>query len=369
MLLNSSPHDAFQASGAEQARPSLSVIITCYNYGRFLPSAIDSILREDVGAQIIVVDDCSSDNSREVMLAYGDKITPVFQPHNQGHAAAFNAGWERATGDLIYFLDADDFVLPGELKRALGNYEPGVLIYHYRMRYADDHGQLAGVHPALQYPLAIGDISRQLREQGRYHTNVTSGLIFARDGLDKVMPIPAEAYRMSAEGYIVSALPLYGPTRTFESTLSAYRLHSAQNWKPQTDLGARARRGLNHDFHRYAAIRDHAARLGLPVADDLGDADILHLNDRLISMSFAPDQHPIARDSIARVIRLAKRYKPENVSARMRLAHRIWWTLMSILPAGSRRTLLRWKIDPASRPKWLISVGRFLRRRLGVVVN
>ncbi len=369
MLLNSPADNPFHASDAAQARPSLSVIISCYNYGRFLPIAIDSVLGEDVGAQIIVVDDCSSDNSRDVMLAYGDKITPVFQPHNQGHAAAFNAGWERATGDLVYFLDADDFVLPGQLKRALENHEPGVLIHHYRMRYADDLGHLAGVHPAPQYPLAIGDISRQLREKGRYHTNVTSGLIFAREGLDKVMPIPAEAYRMSAEGYIVSALPLYGPTRSYENTLSAYRLHSAQNWKPQTDLGARARRGLNHDFHRYAAIRDHAARLDLPVADDLGDADILHLNDRLISLCFAPDQHPIAGDSIARVVRLAKRYKPENESARTVVAHQVWWTLMSILPAEARRTLLRWKIDPASRPKWLASTGRFLRRRLGIVVN
>lgn len=369
MLLNSPSHGVASASGPERKRPSLSVIVTCYNYGRFLPAAIDSVLREDVGAQIIVVDDCSTDNSRDVMLAYGDKITPVFQPHNQGHAGAFNAGWEHATGDLIYFLDADDFVLPGELKRALENYEPEVLIYHYRMRYADDHGHLAGIHPAPQYPLGTGDLSKQLREKGRYPTNVTSGLIFSRQGLDKVMPIPAEAYRMSAEGYIVSALPLYGPTRTYDSTLSAYRLHSAQNWKPQSDLGARARKGLNHDLQRYAAIRDHAARLGLPVADNLGDADVLHLNDRLISLCFAPEQHPIPGDSIARVIQLARRVKFEDGLARLALAHQIWWALIAVLPAGFRRTMLRWKIDPAARPKWLYSIGRFLRRRLGIVVN
>ena len=131
------PSDAQKPTGAGAAPPRLTVIIGCYNYGRYLPAAIDSVLSENVGAQIIVVDDCSTDNSWDVMLAYGSQITPIFLPVNQGVAASFNAAFAQAAGDLIYFLDADDFVLPGGLKRALSRYEPGVLIYHYRMRYAD----------------------------------------------------------------------------------------------------------------------------------------------------------------------------------------------------------------------------------------
>lgn len=351
------------------ALPALTVIIGCYNYGRFLPAAIDSVMAEDVGAQIIVVDDCSTDNSRDIMLSYGSMITPVFQPVNQGVAAGFNAGMAMATGDLVYFLDADDFVLPGALKRALANYDPSVLIYHYRMRYADEAGALAGVHPAPQVPLATGDISRQLREQGRYTTNVTSGLIFSREGLKKVMPINTEQYRISAEGYLVSVIPMYGPTRAYEETLSAYRLHAAQNWKSQTDFGARARKGMQHDFHRYEAIREHAARLGLPVSQALCDADLLHLNDRLISLTFAPEHHPVAKDSIARVVRLANSVVLEGEGMRARTARQIWWTILGLAPAGLRRQLLQWKVDPQSRPVWLASSGRFLRRRLGVVLR
>ena len=109
-----------------------------------------------MGAQIIVVDDCSSDDSRDVMRLYGDRIVPVFQPHNQGHGGAVNAGWEQATGNLIHFLDAEDFVLPGGLKQALQNCEPGVLLYQYRMRYANESGALAGLHPAKEIPLGVG---------------------------------------------------------------------------------------------------------------------------------------------------------------------------------------------------------------------
>ncbi len=365
------PSDAQRptGAGASPAAPKLTVIIGCYNYGRYLPAAIDSVISENVGSQIIVVDDCSTDNSRDVMRAYGSQITPIFQPVNQGVAASFNAAFAQATGDLVYFLDADDFVLPGALKQALSHYEPGVLIYHYRMRYSDETGALAGIHPAPQTPLAAGDISRQLREQGRYATNVTSGLIFAREGLEKVMPISTEQYRISAEGYLVSVIPLYGPTRAYEDTLSAYRLHAAQNWKSQPDFGARARKGLQHDFHRYEAIRDHAGRLGLPVAPTLGDADLLHLNDRLISLSFAPDHHPVAGDSIGRVVKLAKSVVLEGEGARARSAREAWWTIMGLAPAGLRRQLLRWKMDPQSRPAWLASSGRFLRKRLGVVLR
>ncbi len=353
----------------QRARPTLSVIITCFNYGRFLPVAINSVLAEDVGAQIIVVDDCSSDNSRDVMRSYRERIVPIFQPHNQGQGGAFNAGWAAATGELIYFLDADDFVLPGALKRVLDRYQPGILIYHNRMRYANEAGTLAGVHPAMQVPLGIGDISRQLREQGRYYTNVTSGLIFAREGLEKVMPINPEAYRMSAEGYLVSVIPLYGPTLTFDETLSAYRLHDAQNWKAQEDLARRARRGIAHDLHRYAAIRDHAARLGLPVANNLGDSDLDHLNNRLISQTFDPAAHPVKTDTVSSIVRLAKAVPVEGGSAGSRLARGVWWMLMGLLPGGPRKTLLRWKMDPQARPAWLARTGRFVRQKLGVVLR
>src|SRR3990167_1221201 len=350
-------------------RPTLSVIITCLNYGRFLPDTIESVLAEDVGAQIIVVDDCSSDNSRDVMRSYGDKIVPIFQPHNQGHGGAFNAGWAAATGELIYFLDADDFVIPGALRRVLDRYQPGVLIYHNRMRYANEQGTLAGTHPAMQVPLGTGDISRQLREQGRYCTNVTSGLLFAREGLEKVMPMDPEAYRMSAEGYLVSVIPLYGPTVTFDEPLSAYRLHDAQNWKAQVDLARRARRGIAHDLRRYEAIRAHAAKLGLPVAANLGDADLLHLNDRLISLSFAPSEHPVRGDSIGEFVRCAKAVEIEGESPRGALTRKVWWTAMGLLPASVRHQLLRWKMDPKTRPVWLATGGRFVRQRFGVALG
>ena len=75
------------------ASPKLSVVITNYNYAAFVATAIDSVLSQDVEIELVVVDDCSKDNSRDIIRSYGDRIIPVLQDVNQGHGGGFNAGY------------------------------------------------------------------------------------------------------------------------------------------------------------------------------------------------------------------------------------------------------------------------------------
>jgi glycosyltransferase involved in cell wall biosynthesis len=60
------------------AAPKFSVVITNYNYANFIARAIDSVLSQDVEIELVVVDDCSKDNSREVIQSYGDRDHPGF---------------------------------------------------------------------------------------------------------------------------------------------------------------------------------------------------------------------------------------------------------------------------------------------------
>lgn len=88
--------------------PLASVIIPNYNHARYLPDAIESILRQDYPTvEIIVVDDGSSDNSREVVAPYGERVRYIWQ-ENQGLSAARNTGIKAALGEFIGLLDADD---------------------------------------------------------------------------------------------------------------------------------------------------------------------------------------------------------------------------------------------------------------------
>src|SRR3546814_6803007 len=94
-------------------RPRASIIIANYNYARFLRRCIDSALEQDhPGVEVVVVDDDSSDGSAAVIRSYGSRIVPCLKAANGGHAAAFNEGFAASRGDIVFFLDADDFLYP-----------------------------------------------------------------------------------------------------------------------------------------------------------------------------------------------------------------------------------------------------------------
>jgi len=88
--------------------PGVSVVIPAYNYAHFLPKAIDSVLEQIYPkVEIVVVDDGSKDNTKEVAAQYGDKIRYIYQ-ENAGLSAARNTGTREASQPFVAYLDADD---------------------------------------------------------------------------------------------------------------------------------------------------------------------------------------------------------------------------------------------------------------------
>lgn len=122
----------------------ISVIIPNYNYGRFLDQAIDSALRQTYKPhEVIVVDDGSTDESPKVLESYGNRIKIVYQT-NKGVGAARNKGADVATGDILAFLDADDFWADHKLERQMEVLEssPEVGLVHCGLQYVDEKGAL-----------------------------------------------------------------------------------------------------------------------------------------------------------------------------------------------------------------------------------
>jgi glycosyltransferase involved in cell wall biosynthesis len=98
-------------------KPLVSVIIPTYNRGWVLSEAIDSVLAQDYqDYELFVVDDGSTDNTREILDAYEQDII-VLRQANQGVSAARNRGIAQADGQLVAFLDSDDLWLPRKLSR------------------------------------------------------------------------------------------------------------------------------------------------------------------------------------------------------------------------------------------------------------
>ena len=96
--------------------PLISVLITTYNYGRFIEGSIDSVLSQDFlpdQLEVVVVDDGSTDDTAERVRKYDSRVQYFYQP-NGGQASALNFGFAMARGEIIFLLDGDDVLSTGE---------------------------------------------------------------------------------------------------------------------------------------------------------------------------------------------------------------------------------------------------------------
>lgn len=97
----------------------ISVITISFNQEKYIKECIESVLSQDYkNFEYIIVDPGSRDNSRDLINSYGDKLIKVFKS-DSGPADGLNNGLDVATGDLFYYINADDYVLPGAFSAAV----------------------------------------------------------------------------------------------------------------------------------------------------------------------------------------------------------------------------------------------------------
>lgn len=96
---------------AQESIPDVSIIITNYNYGRFLDRCIRSCLNQkEVSHEVIVVDDCSTDNSIDIVSPFLDSIKFIKTKENSGVSFSSNLGIQNAKGRFFFRVDADDYI-------------------------------------------------------------------------------------------------------------------------------------------------------------------------------------------------------------------------------------------------------------------
>ncbi|KOR35686.1 glycosyl transferase [Planktothricoides sp. SR001] len=122
--------------------PQVSVIIPAYNGSRDIQQAIESVFTQTYqNWELIIVDDGSTDNTRQVVQQYGHKLRYFYQ-ENQGVAAARNRGILEAKGELIAFLDQDDWFLPDKLALQVASFpeHPSIGIVHSGWQIVNETG-------------------------------------------------------------------------------------------------------------------------------------------------------------------------------------------------------------------------------------
>jgi len=162
--------DAVNGVDPSQARngsePLLSVVLPNYNHASYLARAIDAIAKQDQSPnEIIVIDDASTDNSREVLTACQSRypnLIVLFNERNAGALRTLQRGLEAATGRYVYFGAADDQVLPGFFSRAIRALEaaPTIGLFCAETILLDGTtGRKMGIRPAVRPLRKAGGLS------------------------------------------------------------------------------------------------------------------------------------------------------------------------------------------------------------------
>lgn len=145
--------------------PRTSVIIPSYNYGRYLPAAMSSVLAQrDGDLELIVVDDGSSDDSVEIARACRDRRVRVIAGSHRGLGSTRNTGIRSARGRYIAFLDADDVWVPDKLARqhAVFDRQPSVGLVYTRFGLIDADGRRRSRGYGYLSPAPSGAVLRYL---------------------------------------------------------------------------------------------------------------------------------------------------------------------------------------------------------------
>lgn len=286
--------------------PKVTVVIDNHNYGRFLPQALDSIIAQGFDkseVEILVVDDGSTDDSRDILASYAPRVTALLQ-ERQGQATAFNNGFAAAKGDIICLLDSDDVFLPGKLKAVLAAFEdPKVgCVQHF---LHDTDGKLVPLprrFPSWPPRYRIDDLLG-----GRMELTATSGLSFRREILARCLPIPKDLFYYLDDFLTVRSL-FFGEVANIPMVFGLHRVHGG-NWCAG---GYEDPRKIERDFidrSNFGAHRDRwLSEAGLTRTQEALDTDRLEVWRRRLLL--------------------------EALRARPLEAARVWLDGMRDLPAG-----------------------------------
>lgn len=335
----------------------LSVIMANYNYGRFLGEAISSALALDwPDVEVIVVDNASTDNSREVIASFGDRIRAIFHPENRGNLASCNTGFAASTGDVVYLLDADDIVEPQMMREVAAVWSSRLTKVQFQTRIIDGQGRPTGAFfPQYHVVPSSEELRRMACTIGNYAGPHGPGNLYARWFLERVFPLTPVAGPYS-DSCCIAAAPFYGDIAVLPKPLARYRVHGANGYVMlAVDNPTRFAGMLQTAIDLFGYTRRVAASVGMAVEPNALDRSLHTLAVRVASLRLAAEAHPLPGDTRWR---LAGRLLGSMRYAQgMRWRHQamaVAWGLATLIaPRPWAQRLVSWRFASQTRPRLL----------------
>jgi len=216
----------------------ISVVISNYNYGRYLQATLDSVWAQtNTDYEVILVDDGSTDDSREILdRLKHPRLNIIFQI-NGGQAAAFNTAMAKATGELIAFLDADDLWDPSKLTQAEAAFrnDSELSLYTHNFRKIDAEGRVTteSVLQPQQRPRRLADAI--LRTELDLSIPPSSFVVGKRKDLMPIFPLDEPLWRIAADTPVILAMAFAGATLVDQQVLGSYRWHGRNHGNTHTE--------------------------------------------------------------------------------------------------------------------------------------
>ncbi len=318
-------------------RHTVSVVITNYNYGHFVRASVESVRRQTVAVdQLVIVDDGSTDASRDILGSLGD--ADIVLQDNKGQAAAFNAGFAEATGDIVIFLDADDQLCPHAIETIKRLWHPSLALMSYDLTMIDGAGEEVGLYP-ISVPSR--DMRTQIRKRLLFPFMPTSGNAVSREAVDWAFPLPEARWKISADALLVRAAMLSGPSIHQPHALGRYAVHGQNNYYTE---------GMARQTSIRRALLD-IADAGLDLIE-LADARKTPLTSKTVedlseaALDVAMRAEGLGGDGswVVQFLKRAARIMPPRF-ARRALGCR------ALRGLGKGKSLTRWVLNPAEAPR------------------
>lgn len=210
--------------------PFVSVLIDTYNHERFIEQAIVSALEQDFPAsdrEIIVVDDGSSDRTPEIVKKFAPQVR-LLRKQNGGQASAFNAGIPECKGEIVAFLDGDDWWERKKLPIVIGafNSRSEIGSIGHGIIEVDERGEeLAVIVPQRVYESRLRNIQEGYDFLPLRTFVGTSRLAVRAEILRQVGPLP-EGLTIEADEFLATVATAIGGTLVLDQPLTKYRYHS-----------------------------------------------------------------------------------------------------------------------------------------------
>jgi len=205
-----------------------SVLIDTYNHERFIEEAVSSVLAQDFPSadrEILVVDDGSTDRTAELLNKFASQIRVLRKP-NGGQASAFNFGVPQCRGEIIAFLDGDDWWAPNKLSAVTEAFSshPAVGLVGHSITEVIANGARRNelVRDSPQFRIDSVDGARLFRLRKSFLG--TSRMAYRADLLRRIGPVP-EALVIEADEFLFTLGALFSEVLLLREPLTFYRLH------------------------------------------------------------------------------------------------------------------------------------------------